>query len=143
MATWVTHIMIADRVTDRLNWLSRRDFCVGSIAPDCNIENESWTEFTPPREVTHWMHSAKKTMADAESFRDEVVYERAAGAAVGELSFLLGYFAHLIADAEYQRYIRDDDRVAASWAELPKGRVSYTPERHFQERNSIPIPTKP
>ena len=32
-----------------------------------------------------------------------------------ELSFLFGYYAHLITDAELQRTIRDPQRVAAAW----------------------------
>lgn len=40
--------------------MDRRGFCVGNIAPDCNVENEDWTEFTPSREVTHWMSAERK-----------------------------------------------------------------------------------
>lgn len=49
MATWVTHLMIADSVLKTLTDLDRRGFCVGNIAPDCNVENEDWTSFTPSR----------------------------------------------------------------------------------------------
>ena len=38
MATWVTHLMIADYVLERVPDLCRHEFCVGNIAPDCNIE---------------------------------------------------------------------------------------------------------
>ena len=55
MATWITHLMIADGVLERIPNLDRHGFCVGNIAPDCNVENEDWTAFTPSREVTHWM----------------------------------------------------------------------------------------
>ena len=44
MASWVTHLMIADGVLARLPDLDRRGFCVGSIAPDCNVENADWTK---------------------------------------------------------------------------------------------------
>lgn len=40
MATWVTHLMIADQVMEAAAGLDRRGFCVGNIAPDCNVENE-------------------------------------------------------------------------------------------------------
>ena len=53
MATWVTHLMIADGVLQHFPSLDRHGFCVGNIAPDCNVENEDWTAFTPSREVTH------------------------------------------------------------------------------------------
>ena len=47
MATWVTHLMVADRVLERVPGLDKHGFCVGNIAPDCNIENEDWTQFVP------------------------------------------------------------------------------------------------
>lgn len=53
MATWVTHLMIADRLPELVPNLCRHEFLVGNIAPDCNIENADGTGFTPSREVTH------------------------------------------------------------------------------------------
>ena len=50
MATWITHLMIADGVLERIPNLDRRGFCVGNIGQDCNVENEDWTAFTPSRE---------------------------------------------------------------------------------------------
>ena len=35
MATWITHLMIADGVLERIPSLDRHGFCVGNIAPDC------------------------------------------------------------------------------------------------------------
>lgn len=32
-----------------------------------------------------------------------------------EYSFLMGYYSHLITDAEFQRFIRDEQRVASVW----------------------------
>ena len=51
MATWVTHLMIADSVLARFPALDRRGFCVGSIAPDCNAENEDWTAVSAERRI--------------------------------------------------------------------------------------------
>jgi hypothetical protein len=112
MANWITHMMIADRLLERIPGLDRTGFCVGSIAPDCNIENKDWSAFTPPREVTHWMSGEKKTAVDCERF-----YEcRIAGRIFEteqERSFYLGYYAHLVTDAIFQRFIRDEQRVKA------------------------------
>lgn len=118
MATWVTHLMIADIILEQYPQLDRRGFCVGSVAPDCNIENEDWTAFMPPREVTHWMSGRKKTFADCDRFLNEYLLPRIRRCQPEEYAFLLGYWAHLIADAEFQRYIRDEDRVRASWERL-------------------------
>lgn len=120
MATWVTHLMIADRVLEAVPQLERRHFCVGNIAPDCNVENEDWTQFVPPRKITHWMSADRKAAADCERFYREYIESRKDAATEQELSFLLGYYAHLIADAEFQRYIRDAERVAQSWERIKK-----------------------
>ncbi len=83
---------------------------------DCNVENENWTQFTPPREVTHWMTDKRKVASDCDRFYDKYIGERKQGLnSVEEKSFLLGYYAHLITDAEFQRYIRDEKRVKAVW----------------------------
>lgn len=116
MASWVTHLIIADKVLEKISWLSKHEFCVGNIAPDCNVENENWTRFTPPREVTHWMTGKRKVASDCDRFYDKYIGERKQGLnSVEEKSFLLGYYAHLITDAEFQRYIRDEKRVEAVW----------------------------
>ncbi len=119
MATWITHLMVADSVLQNLPWLDRRGFCVGNIAPDCNVENEDWTVFTPSREVTHWMSGAKKAACDAERFLEEYVIRRIETIASNEeLSFLFGYYSHLAADAEFQRMIRDPERVSQVWKRI-------------------------
>ncbi|MCM1025193.1 MAG: zinc dependent phospholipase C family protein [Roseburia sp.] len=121
MATWVTHLMVADKVLERLPGLDRHGFCVGNIAPDCNVENEDWTEYTPPRAVTHWMGGERKAASDCDRFYQEYIEKRRLEIKTEEeYSFLLGYYAHLITDAEFQRYIRDENRVAAAWQRIRK-----------------------
>ena len=76
MATWITHLMIADRVLERVPQLDKKGFCVGNIAPDCNVENEDWTQFVPSREVTHWMSADRKIATDCERFYQEYIENR-------------------------------------------------------------------
>lgn len=119
MAAWVTHLMIADGILERLPQLDRRGFCVGNIAPDCNVENADWTAFTPPRSVTHWMQGNRKKAADADVFceayllqhRDEVPSPE-------EYAFLLGYYSHLITDAAFQAMVRNEARIRAVWGRI-------------------------
>ena len=119
MASWVTHLMIADGVLARLPDLNRRGFCVGNIAPDCNVENADWTAFTPSREVTHWMQGQRKKASDCDAFREKyIVSRREEIQSAEELAFLLGYYAHLITDAAFQAFIRDEDRVKAAWRRI-------------------------
>ena len=119
MATWVTHLMIADRVLQHFPSLDRRGFCVGNIAPDCNVENEDWTAFTPSREVTHWMQGQRKNAADCDAFYEEYIAKRRGRVGSGEeYAFLMGYYAHLITDAAFQKMIRDEVRVKAVWKRI-------------------------
>ena len=116
MASWITHLMIADGVLHHFPNLDRRGFCVGNIAPDCNVENEDWTSFTPPREVTHWMQAARKKSADCDLFCEEyIVKRRNEIKSVEEYAFLLGYYSHLITDVAFQAMTRNADRLRAAW----------------------------
>ena len=119
MANWVTHLMIADEALKELDHLLPRGFCVGSIAPDCNIENEDWTGFTPPREITHWMDGEIKDEDDCERFLKAYFLSRRIDSEE-EYAFLLGYYAHLIEDAEYMAFLRDPARVKAAWERIEK-----------------------
>ena len=119
MATWVTHLMIADSILQHFPNLDRRGFCVGNIAPDCNVENEDWTAFTPSREVTHWMQGERKKATDCDAFYEEYIAKRRDHIQTAEeYAFLMGYYAHLITDAAFQKMIRDEDRVKAVWKRI-------------------------
>ena len=119
MATWVTHLMIADSVLQHFPGLDRCGFCVGNIAPDCNVENEDWTAFTPSREVTHWMQGERKKASDCDAFYEEYIAKRRYLSAE-EYAFLMGYYAHLITDAAFQKMVRDENRVKAVWKRIKK-----------------------
>ena len=119
MATWVTHLMIADSVLQHFPSLDRHGFCIGNIAPDCNVENEDWTAFTPSREVTHWMQKERKKASDCDAFYDEYIAKRRDRIqTTEEYAFLMGYYAHLITDAAFQKMIRDEKRVKAVWKRI-------------------------
>lgn len=134
MATWVTHLMIADRILETESHLDRHGFCVGNIAPDCNVENENWTQFVPSREVTHWMSADRKVAADCDRFYEAYIENRKQQIhSQEEESFLLGYYAHLVADAEFQRWIRDTGRVAASWERIKKHAALWEKASQLQE----------
>ncbi|MBQ5866942.1 MAG: zinc dependent phospholipase C family protein [Oscillospiraceae bacterium] len=117
MATWITHLMIADSVLQHFPGLDRHSFCIGNIAPDCNVENEDWSAFTPSREVTHWMQGERKKASDCDAFYEQYIAKRRIQSPE-EYAFLMGYYAHLITDAAFQKMIRDEDRVKAVWKRI-------------------------
>ncbi len=119
MPTWITHLIIADNVINEIPELDKQCFCVGSIAPDCNVENEDWTQFVPSKKVTHWMSSDSKTPTDCDRFYKEYIENRKDQIPTNqELSFLLGYYAHLVADSEFQKYAGDENRIAKAWERI-------------------------
>lgn len=146
MASWVTHLMIADGVLERISGIDRRGFCVGNIAPDCNVENEDWTAFTPPREVTHWMQGDRKKASDCAAFCDEYILKRKDSiCSAEEYAFLLGYYAHLITDATFQAMIRDEARIKAVWKRIhadEKMRVASATMDETWDAVKICIPKK-
>ena len=87
------------------------------LAPDCNIENEDWTSFVPPREVTHFMRGKRKSFDDCEDFYRTIVAPRSSAGAE-EFSFLLGYYSHLLTDAAFAAMIRAGERVKSAWRRM-------------------------
>lgn len=119
MAYWITHTIVAEKVSERIPFLDKKDFCIGNIAPDCNIENEDWTAFEPPREVTHFMSGSKKSMADSESFFSNYVKNKTF-ASDEQYSFLLGYYSHLVTDVKWLEYMHNECRVKACYERIRK-----------------------
>lgn len=126
MANWITHTILASRLLTRGLNIDEKGFIVGNIAPDCNQENEDWTSFTPPRELTHWMTGGNKLSADYQAFFDAHITDRQFSDRQ-EYAFLLGYYTHLVTDACYQNFVRNPERVANCFSRLKT-------ERHIADQ---------
>lgn len=97
MTTWISHLRVAENLLHHLPHLDERLFLFGSLAPDSGLPNADWTEFDPPKEVTHFLDKGQGEgkIKDLNFYRlfladvplDDVHY-----------SYLLGYFFHLICD---------------------------------------------
>jgi len=120
MASWKTHIKITHELINALPELDTIDFIVGNIAPDCNLENEDFTSFVPPRRETHYMLGDSKLTVDAKGFIKKYLHSEL----VSNRDFYLGYLAHLITDMEFQKYIREPKRVANIYKRLHKEGLS-------------------
>ena len=117
MPNWIMHTLIAERLIAQGLDVDAHAFCIGSIAPDCNVENETWTVFVPSREKTHWMTNESKLSSDYEGFYDQMIRgQKLLG--FRRRSFLLGYYVHLMTDAYFMAFIRDETRVQASFRRL-------------------------
>lgn len=124
MAMWITHSIIADKVLNKGLSLDRKGFVIGNIAPDCNIESEDWTSFVPPKEVTHFMSTDKKLSVDYERFYDEYIKDVELINTEHE-AFLYGYYAHLITDLKFQKFIRNEQRVQNTYKRIKTNESLY------------------
>jgi hypothetical protein len=132
MATWITHMIIVDNLFKMGINLDEKGFAVGNIAPDCNVENEDWSAFTPSREVTHWMNGENKLTADYEGFFDEYIKDKEFDSNE-HFSFLLGYYSHLVADVEFQKFIRDGKRVKNIFSRVKNKENLYNEIKGYPE----------
>ena len=55
MGTWISHLRIAEKLLEHFPELDEVTFTFGNLSPDSGIPNADWTEFNPPKEVTHFL----------------------------------------------------------------------------------------
>ncbi len=107
MATWGLHIRVAEELLNKDYDLDYEKFLVGNIGPDCGEPNSDWSQFTPPKRISHWIdRGIGKIYPDR--FYDTYLSDR-----VGDRekrSFLIGYYIHLLVDREWKKLI-DRKRV--------------------------------
>ena len=106
MGTWISHLRIAEKLLEHFPELDEVTFTFGNLSPDSGIPNADWTEFDPPKEVTHFLRKGdgehaihdlvyyKEYLADIKPTDDIKLY-----------SFRLGYFFHLICDIVWAKRI--------------------------------------
>lgn len=117
MGTWICHLRIAENLLPHLPEIDPITFTFGNLAPDSGIPNEDWTEFDPPKEVTHFLNKG-----EGEGYIRDLVYYREylanleADKNLQKYSFRLGYFTHLICDVLWYYYL--DDTMQAGYREL-------------------------
>lgn len=105
MATWITHLRIAENfIKEGLvpdNYIT--EFIEGSVAPDCGYgQKDSFSGFNPPPSVTHFSPDGTKVFCDYKGFYDAYLNNRTRDAAY---YFYLGYYIHLICDALWSTVI--------------------------------------
>lgn len=107
MASWMIHLRIADELLAKLPQIDETAFVMGSIAPDSGVPNSDWTEFSPPKAITHFNKktpSGKRIDADhfcGRYFNETLIRHYS----VKEYSFFLGYYLHLLTDVRWTEKI--------------------------------------
>ena len=106
MGTWISHLRIAEKLLPHFPELDEVAFTFGNLSPDSGIPNADWTQFDPPKEVTHFLRKGEGEYA----IHDLVFYGQYLANIKLEddirlYSFRLGYFFHLICDILWARRI--------------------------------------
>lgn len=106
MGTWISHLRVAEALLEHFPELDEATFAFGNLSPDSGIPNDDWTEFDPPKEVTHFLRKG-----EGEHAIHDLVYYRQYLAGIRPAddirlySFRLGYFFHLICDIMWAKRI--------------------------------------
>ncbi len=101
MASWLTHLRIAEMIKQKVSEIDFPYLIIGSIAPDSGISDESQRNYTPSKEVTHFRYQKDGNVADMEEtmfFNNYLVPEKVMTRSDSTRSFLWGYYFHLITD---------------------------------------------
>lgn len=99
MATWISHMRIAEHFMNSNSALNNGKFLVGNIAPDCGVPNDDWSKFTPDPTITHWQIGENKSSIDADNFKQKYLQSKNEN-----YPFYLGYYFHLLTDIEWGKF---------------------------------------
>lgn len=103
MATWIAHLRVAEEILKKYDF-ETESFLVGNIGPDSGVPNEDWSQFDPPKKITHWKREEGKI--DYEAFYDKYITRNIQSEDKQRASFLAGYYFHLIADVEWSKIVQ-------------------------------------
>jgi len=101
MASWLTHLRVAEKIKQKVSGIDFSYFIIGSIAPDSGMPDESQRSYTPSKEITHCRYQKNDAIADMDEsvfFDNYLVPEKIITRSDSTRSFLWGYYFHLITD---------------------------------------------
>jgi hypothetical protein len=104
MATWMTHLRVAEKIKDFLDIPDEAAFYVGSVAPDSGQMINNFT-YVPSKDVSHWK---REGVTYEQRFEDNADFFRKyceRDCSPLEKSLFLGYYVHILTDTIYVRDI--------------------------------------
>lgn len=136
MASWLTHLRIAERIKQKVEGIDFPYFVIGSIAPDSGVPDESQRNYTPSKELTHWKYEKDDSISDFDEtafYNSYLVPEKLMTRSDSTRSFLWGYYFHLIADKLWlEDYFRPfQERYESETEDPEKDFVDFIREEMF------------
>jgi len=107
MATWIAHMRVAEKILNTRKDFEVESFLLGNVGPDSGVPNEDWSNFDPPKKITHWQLSEKGI--DAEAFFNKYIEDQNKNCS--EYYFKLGYYVHLLTDIEWHTIYMEEKKT--------------------------------
>ncbi|HNR05023.1 MAG: hypothetical protein PHI04_02920 [Clostridiaceae bacterium] len=101
MASWLTHLRVAEKIKQKIPEIDFPYFLIGSIAPDSGVSDEKQRNYTPSKEITHYRYQKDDSISDMDDsvfFDSYLKPEKIMTRSDSTRSFLWGYYFHLITD---------------------------------------------
>ncbi|MFZ5353387.1 MAG: hypothetical protein ACOZCL_11805 [Bacillota bacterium] len=101
MASWLTHLRIAEKIKQKVKDIDIGYLMIGSIAPNSGIPDESGRNYEPSQEITHFRY-IKEGLTNYnidEYYNKYMTPEKFIIRSDKTRSFLWGYYFHLIGDS--------------------------------------------
>lgn len=105
MATWIAHLRIAENILRSGFNFEAAHFAVGNIGPDSGVPDKNWSNFDPPKKITHWVEGEKEI--NANGFYDKHLNNINPQKDAERYSFLMGYYVHLLTDIEWSKFSKE------------------------------------
>lgn len=107
MASWITHLRIAEALHKKKNYGSYQYFLIGNIAPDSGRLNEDRLTYSPEKKISHFQGNRdnKWRCEDLRYYRSYIMNKSRTSLTEEELSFHYGYLIHLIIDSLWVFFI--------------------------------------
>lgn len=115
MGTWICHLRVAEKIAQDIQGFNLPAFYAGSLAPDSGIPNVTWTEFDPPKSITHYLFegSGERHIRDLD-FYNAYKQGLSQDITLWETSFLWGYYFHLLTDILWVEHIWETSQIEFS-----------------------------
>jgi hypothetical protein len=124
MASWLTHLRVAEKIKQKVSEIDFPYFIIGGIAPDSGMPDGSQRNYTPSKEVTHYRYQKGDTVVDMDEsvfFDNYLVPEKIMTRSDSTRSFLWGYYFHLITDKLWlEEYFRPFQNSYENESENPE-----------------------
>ncbi|MBN2533010.1 MAG: zinc dependent phospholipase C family protein [Spirochaetales bacterium] len=106
MATWITHLRVAEKFQHEYSRKDYQYFLIGNIAPDAGILNPDKKTYSTPSSISHFRNkNIPKWKTEDLMFYRKYVKTNENKLSSKERSFKIGYLYHLFLDNLWEFYI--------------------------------------